>query len=76
MTAEAELDRRVTRVENEVVHIYDLLDERTRKLTADVNDVRTTLAEHSATLAEHGATLAEHGVILAEILRRLPEPTA
>jgi len=75
MAVDRGIERRVDRLENEAVAIYDLIKDETR-------DIRGTLSEHTQTLHEHGQALAEilrrlpeQDRTLAEILRRLPEPS-
>lgn len=76
MNAPHDVDRRLILVENDTVHIYDLIDERTKRLTSGLSEVRTTQAEHSVVLAEHTQRLDHIDTTLDEILRRLPEPSA
>jgi Mg2+ and Co2+ transporter CorA len=74
MTSETGIERRVSRLENEVVAIFDLIRDETAQIKGVLAEHSQILAEHTQILAEHTHTLAEHGQALAEILRRLPEP--
>jgi hypothetical protein len=86
LAAKTALAPRLTHVENATLHLYDLVEERTRALQAAL-DERTTsiyaiLADHTGTLDDHSRKLDNHTQILAglgrkldEILRRLPEPS-
>jgi predicted nucleic acid-binding Zn-ribbon protein len=69
-----DLTQRVSRNENDIESIYDLLSEIERKVdghTATLAEHSTILNEHSTILNEHSATLASHGGKLDEILELL-----
>lgn len=88
MDAPTDLDRRVTQVENETVHIYDLIEERAAEVRLRFSEVDRRfdgvdqrfdgvdqrLDSMDQRFDAVNATLREHGDTLAEILRRLPEP--
>jgi len=64
-----ELVRRLHRVENDTVSIYDLIS----GIQETIRDHSHQFVEIRQTLAEHGQVLNEHSEMLHEILRRLPE---
>lgn len=74
MSAETDVTRRVTLVENEILHVYDLVDERTAALQAQLDQHSATLNRHSALHDQHTARFDQIDETLAEVLRRLPAP--
>jgi len=73
MTLDPHLERRVDRLETEVVAIYDLIRDETKDIRGVLDEHTQTLTEHSQTLAEHSQTLAEHTQTLAEHTQTLAE---
>ena len=76
MEQSKELVRRLHRVENDTVSIYDLISGIQETLNDHAHqfvEIRQTLDDHGRQLIEARQTLDDHGRMLHEILRRLPE---
>ena len=85
MTTPPEIIRKVSRLDNDVAAIYEILvrvettqrrhDSRLDEQAAKLEQLATTQGEHSAKLDEHSVKLDEHSVKLdtiIELLRQRP----